>query len=124
MYKLAALMRGRVDAENELYLDMQHEREQRPNSAPPDPHQFQFPVISQPATNEEHTMNMMRKNSAWNTSTQPIASPIFDPSSSSRQVWSSNQKKTNNNGNNAKNRPPAASMDQYYSGKLYFILFW
>jgi hypothetical protein len=112
-------MRGRVDSENELYLDMQHEREQRPSSAPPDPHQFQFPAISQPPSNEEH---VMRKNSAWSTNNQPIASPIFDPSSSSRQVWSNSQKSSSNSGNNVKNRAATATMDQYYSGRLSFFL--
>ncbi|KAI9362157.1 hypothetical protein BD770DRAFT_382078 [Pilaira anomala] len=90
--QLAALMRGRVDSENELYLvdNMQHD--QRPSSAPPDPHQFQFPILSNQPT-------------SWKTHNQPIPSPLYDPSSSSRQVWSNNSKKPT--------RP--ATLDTYHS---------
>ncbi|GAA5804849.1 hypothetical protein HPULCUR_010357 [Helicostylum pulchrum] len=77
--QLAALMRGRVDSENEQYLVDTMQHDQRPSSAPPDPHQFQFPVLGQPSN--------------WKTNNnQPIASPLYDPSSS-RQVWSNNSKK-------------------------------
>lgn len=89
-------MRGRVDSENELYLvDSMQQLDQRPSSAPPDPHQFQFPVL---ATQQQN-------NPAWKNNNQPVASPLYDPSSSSRQVWSNNSKK--------QARP--ATMDTYHS---------
>lgn len=97
-------MRGRMEPENDLYLDLQQQQqqqhEQRPSSAPPDPHQFQFPIQN---NNSEENVNLLRNN-AWKSNNQPVASPLFDPSSSSRQVWSNNK--------NNKTRP---SIDQYYS---------
>lgn len=86
-------MRGRIDSENEMYLlDNMQQHDQRPSSAPPDPHQFQFPVLpvqQQQQLNQEH---MMRNSNAWKSNNQPVASPLYDPSSSSRQVWSSSKK--------------------------------
>lgn len=96
-------MRGRVDSENELYLvDSMQQHDQRPSSAPPDPHQFQFPVLPQ------------QQNAAWKSNNQPVASPLYDPSSSSRQVWANSSKK--------QARP--ATMDTYHSKcstRIYFI---
>jgi hypothetical protein len=88
-------MRGRVDAED-FYLDGQQECEQRPNSAPPDHHQFQFPppsssILSSERNNEESLNAVMMRNASSNTSWKPnqnVQSPLFDPTSSSRQVWS------------------------------------
>lgn len=94
-------MRGRVDSENEMYLvDNMHQHDQRPSSAPPDPHQFQFPVLSNQQQQQQHTNNnnntndehLMRNAAAWKTNNQPVASPLYDPSSSSRQVWSNTKK--------------------------------
>lgn len=95
-------MRGRVDSENEMYLvDNMHQHEQRPSSAPPDPHQFQFPVLTN--TNDDHGI---RNANTWKTNNNPpIASPLYDPSSSSRQVWS----------NNKKTRPVVMENNNYHS---------
>jgi hypothetical protein len=90
-------MRGRVidSSENEMYLDLV---DQRPNSAPPSD-QFQFPEGD----------SLTRNNNAnWKSNNQPVASPLYDPSSSSRQVWSNNTKKMA--------RP--ATMDNYHSKLL------
>ncbi|KAL9559043.1 hypothetical protein MBANPS3_000606 [Mucor bainieri] len=111
--QLAALMRGRMEPENELYLDLQQQQqqqqlqqlEQRPSSAPPDPRQFQFPM--QNTATGEHVNLLGNNHHAWKSNNQPVASPLFDPSSSSRQVWSSN-----NNKGNKSSRP---SIDQYYN---------
>ncbi|CAO3627088.1 unnamed protein product [Mucor fragilis] len=100
-------MRGRMEPENELYLDLQQQQqqqlEQRPSSAPPDPHPFQFPI-----QNTTQTTGVLGSSNAWKSNNQPVASPLFDPSSSSRQVWSNANK-----GNKSSSSRP--SMDQYYS---------
>ncbi|KAI8994619.1 armadillo-type protein [Pilobolus umbonatus] len=125
--QLAALMRGRIDSgDNELYFDMQQEHEQRPSSAPPDPHPFQLPILSdrQTINNSSSLSNstnvddpqtiLLRNNNLWRNS-QVIPPPLYDPSSS-RQVWS-NQKYYPNNMNVNKIRPSADSYQSFYGNQ-------
>ncbi|KAI7907487.1 uncharacterized protein BX663DRAFT_1859 [Cokeromyces recurvatus] len=86
--QLAALIKHRVDSENELYMELQLGRDHRPNSAPPDPHQFQLLTLTQ--QHEDH-LNMMKTSNSWKNDTQLVSTPIYNPTCSSRQVWSNNK---------------------------------
>ncbi|KAI8344917.1 hypothetical protein BD560DRAFT_14436, partial [Blakeslea trispora] len=76
--QLAAMMRGRLDVENELYLDLN----ERPSSAPPDPRSFQ----PGQATTED-PMTLLRNHHAWKP--EPVSSPLLHDSS--RPLWSQQQ---------------------------------
>ncbi|KAG2235782.1 hypothetical protein INT48_001008 [Thamnidium elegans] len=91
-------MRGRVDSETEQYLVDTMQHDQRPSSAPPDPHQFQFPVLGQPSN--------------WKTNNQPIASPLYDPSSSSR--FQGNNQEDTGYFNNSMQQPQQQPLEPTY----------
>lgn len=83
-------MKGR-DFENEMYFASDSSLEQRPNSAPIPPlveqqRQFQFGLVS--SSGSHHSQQHNEDMSRWK-SQQQVASPLYDPSSSSRQLWSS-----------------------------------
>ncbi|KAL0087905.1 hypothetical protein J3Q64DRAFT_1697688 [Phycomyces blakesleeanus] len=78
--QLAALMRGRGDGDNELYLDMPLDHE-RSSSAPPDPL-----IYGDNGLRRNPEMPGRMNSQQWKGS--QIGTPLIYPTASARQLWS------------------------------------